>query len=161
MVIWPFRKLYFCLLISQEKQTKNFNLPGNSHCKLLGLPCEHGISVPQQSGWHRRGCRRFSVDSVLLGHYHCEIPSGRASGLSAFLEYYEWEQSSQCSSSHPHWLPPHHLTPATPSSEYGFQHTIGVGLLQFPVFFLSTMFLLCFFLTLSFPNPLRVLFLFY
>lgn len=94
---------------------------------LLGLPCEHGTSVPRQSGWYRRGCRHFSADSVLPRHYHCEIPSGRASGLSAFLEYYEREQSHQHSSSCQPLPPPCDLTPPDQGEGCGSQLTIGMG----------------------------------
>lgn len=94
---------------------------------LLGLPCEHGTSVPRQSGWYRRGCHHFSADSVLPRHYHCEIPSGRASGLSAFLEYYEREQSHQHSSSCQPLPPPCDLTPPDQGEGCGSQLTIGMG----------------------------------
>lgn len=95
------------------RETNNLDLPESSRCTPPGRPCEHGISVPPQSGWCRRACRHSSAGSVLPGHCHCEIPSGRASGLSAFLEYYDREQSSQPASSTgpgcPLWL-----TPSTP-----------------------------------------------
>lgn len=41
---------FVILLVSapSQKKTNYPSLPGNSRCMLLGLPCEHGISVPQQ-----------------------------------------------------------------------------------------------------------------
>lgn len=108
---------------------------------LLGLPCEHGISVPRQSGWHRRGCHHFSVDSALPRHYHCEIPSGRASGLSAFLEYYEREQSHQHSSAGQPLWPPCYLTPSAPVS---FPHPVRVSFsFLLMLLFLSLRFCVC------------------
>lgn len=136
------------------------NLPGNSHCMLLGLPCEHGISVPQQSGWRHRGCRHFSVDSALPRRYHCEIPSGRASGLSAFLEYYKREQLCQHAFSHQPLLslvPPHSFSTCVGSAD---RSTLQECDLCDSVSLLSTIPLLSFSLIFSFPHPLRVSFSF-
>ena len=76
-----------CIIPYEKQITNRLDSPGSSRCRLLGRPCEHGISAPRQSGWHRRECRRFSADSGLPGRYRCAIPSGRASGLSTFLEH--------------------------------------------------------------------------
>lgn len=81
---WP-----FVLALPSSEKHIHLYLPGSSRCRPLGLPCEHGISVPRQSGSRHRECHHFFADSVLRGQCHCEILSGTASDPSAFLECYK------------------------------------------------------------------------